>query len=236
MKKQPLCWRQKLSPLGQFREVPIALVRTFLMETFHKWGLPKAIRTDNGSPFGVPTRDAVPILSLWLIAWGIQPILNRPRRPQENAKVERNQGTAGNWAEVKNCPNVETLQVRLQQAAHIQRNHYRVKKIGNLPRTTLFKDLLQIKRPFLETAFDETRAYEYLAKVIYPRKVSAIGAISIHSKQFHIGIQFGKQVMFVKFDPQAIAWTVLDAKHNIIKVIRDERFSKENLFNLTVCQ
>lgn len=206
------------------------------MAAFQKWGIPKAIRTDNGEPFGVPTRDAVPILSLWLLAWDIQPILNPPRRPQENSKVERNQGTAGCWAEVDNCPNVETLQARLDEAADFQRNHYRVRKIGSVPRTALFKDLMQIKRPFVQNAFDENKAYQYLAKAIYPRKVSAGGRICIHSKNFQAGFQYRGQVVFAKFDPLSIAWTILDANQKIIKVIPDQRFSKENLFNLTVCQ
>lgn len=206
------------------------------MEAFQTWGLPKAIRTDNGNPFGVPTRDAVPILSLWLLAWGIQPILNRPRRPQDNAKVERNQGTAARWAEVDNCPDVQTLQSRLHEAAEMQRHHYRVRKIGNVARSTLFKDLLQIKRPFVQTEFDEKKAYEYLAKAIYPRRVSSAGAICIHSKPFQAGYQHRGKVVFVKFDPAHIAWTVLDENQHILKIIPDPRFSKENLFNLTVCQ
>lgn len=207
-----------------------------LIEAFQKWGLPKAIRTDNGEPFGVPSRDAVPILSLWLLAWGIQPILNPPRRPQANSKVERNQGTAGCWAEVDNCPNVAILQHRLDEAADFQRNHYRVRKIGNVPRTTLFQDLLKIERPFVVTEFDEKRAYQYLEGVLYPRKVSSGGTICIHSKHFQAGLQYRGQVVYTKFNAQNIAWTVLDTKHKFIKMIPDQRFSKENLFNLTVCQ
>lgn len=207
-----------------------------MIEAFQKWGLPKAIRTDNGEPFGVPSRDAVPILSLWLLAWGVQPILNRPRKPQDNSKVERNQGTAGSWAEVYNCPNIDTLQVRLDEAADFQRNHYRVRKIGNVPRTALFKEILQIKRPFEEATFDEKKAYEFLAKVIYPRKVSSGGTICIHSKHFQAGFQYRGQIVFAKFDPSCIAWIVLGANQQIIKTIPDQRFSKENLFNLTVCQ
>lgn len=228
--------KQPLFPLGRICQVSISLIRNVLLEAFQKWGLPKAIRTDNGKPFGVPSRDAVPFLSLWLLAWGIQPILNRPRRPQDNAKVERNQGTLACWAEVDNCPNLQTLQANLDKAVDFQRNHYPVRKIGNIPRTALFKDLEQIKRPYVQTAFDETKAYEYLTKVIYPRRVSAVGTISIHDKHFQAGRQYRGQVVFVKFDPKTIAWMILDHTQNIIKTCPDHRFSRENLFNLTVCQ
>lgn len=226
----------RLFPLGRICQVPLSDIRSTLLQAFQKWGLPKAIRTDNGDPLGVPSRDAVPIFSLWFIAWGIEHILNSPRRPQQNAQVERNQGTAANWAEVNNCPDRQTLQNRLDYVADIQRNHYQVRKIGNVPRSTLFNDLMQIKRPFVPDAFDEKKAYEYLAKAVYPRKVSSIGSISIHSKPFQAGWQYRNQLVFVKFNPQQVAWTILDDSQNIIKVIPDQRFSKENLFNLTVFQ
>jgi hypothetical protein len=203
---------------------------------FQKWGLPAAIRTDNGHPFGVPTRDAVPIMSLWLIAWGIQPILNRPRRPQENANVERNQGTAARWAEVENCPNIEILQIRLDEVADYQTNRYPVRKIGDIPRSVLFQDIHQIKRPFDESLFDVTKAYEYLAKSIYYRKVCAVGTICIHSKSFQTGYKYRGKFVSVIFNPAQIAWIVSDDNQNIIKVIPDDRFSRDNLFNLTVCQ
>jgi len=198
--------------------------------------MPLAIRTDNGEPFGVPTRDVIPIMSLWLLAWGITPILNRPRRPQDNAKVECNQGTASRWAEVYKCQSMEQMQEHLDDVCAFQRDHFPVKRIGKLSRSQVFKDLYIVARPFEQARFEEQRAYNYLAQAIYPRKVSSGGKTTIYNKPFQVGAQHKGKTVFAKFDPANIAWLVLDESGNLIKTIPDPRFSRENLFNLTVCQ
>jgi hypothetical protein len=207
-----------------------------LIDLFQQWGLPEAIRTDNGEPFGVPTRDVVPIMSLWLLAWGITPILNRPRTPQDNAKVESNQGTTSRWAEVKQCSDIHHMQQRLDEAAFLQRQVYPVKRLGKMPRSAVFQDLNTIRRPFEQTLFDEHRAYAHLAQAIYPRKVSSIGATTIYNKRFQVGLPHKGKIVFLKFDPDSIGWHVCDHNGNLIKTIPDPRFSRENLYNLTVCQ
>lgn len=198
--------------------------------------MPLAIRTDNGEPFGVPTRDVVPIMSLWLIAWGIRPILNRPRRPQDNAQVECNQGTVSRWAEVYDCHCLEQMQERLDEASTVQRDHFCVKRIGKACRCQVFKDLYTKGRPFEQAVFDEQKAYAYLAKAVYPRKISAQGTTSIYQKPFQVGAQHKGKIVFVKFDPVNIGWLFFDQHGNLLKAIPDPRFLRNNLFNLTVCQ
>jgi hypothetical protein len=214
----------------------MALVRTFLLEQFAQWGLPGAIRTDNGEPFGVPTRDVVPVLSLWLVAWGITPILNRPRRPQDNAQVERNQGTLSRWAELTTCRALDQLQTRLDQASTIQRDQYRVRKLGPATRRHVFPTLYTTSRPFQNDRFDATKAHAHLAQAIYPRKVSAYGTISLYGKSFQVGLPFKGQVILAKFDPASIGWFILDPAEKLLKTLPDPRFNAYNLFNLTVCQ
>lgn len=198
--------------------------------------MPQAVRTDNGEPFGVPTRDVVPILSLWLLAWGITPILNRPRRPQDNAKVESNQGTTSRWAEVNDCPNAHTLQKRLDEVAHFQRNSYPVRKLENKTRLEVFDDLKTVKRPFDQAAFDVRKAHCFLAQAVMPRKVSSSGATSVYGKAFQIGLPHKGKIVFIKFDPNTIGWIVLDQNQTLLKMLPDPRFSHQNLFELTICQ
>lgn len=207
-----------------------------MLGLFREWGMPKALRSDNGEPFGVPTRDVVPIMSLWLAAWGIRPILNRPKRPTDNANVENNQGTSARWAEAYGCASIEQMQERLDEAARCQRETYRVTRLGKVTRKELFPELYENPRKFDETLFDEKRAYELLAQAIYPRSVSSAGAISLYSKHFSVGLKHKGTVVFCKFSPKDIAWLCLDKDQNILKTIPDNRFSRENLYNLTVCQ
>jgi hypothetical protein len=203
---------------------------------FSQWGLPKAIRTDNGDPFGVPTRDVIPIMSLWLAAWGVRPILNRPRTPQQNAKVERNQGTTAKWAEVYNCPDVQTMQQKLDEACKHQRDHYPVRKLGNQSRSAVFKSLNQTQRPFDPSLFDEKKAWAYLAKAIFPRKVSTNGTIHLYHTPIQAGANYRGKIVLVKFNPTNQSWMIFTEASELIKEVHDPRFSRDSLFNLTICQ
>jgi hypothetical protein len=214
----------------------IRQVRQAMLDLFRQWGMPKAIRSDNGEPFGVPTRDVIPIMSLWLAAWGIRHILNRPKRPTDNANVENNQRTSARWADAYRCANVGQLQERLDEAARCQREAYKVARLGGVTRRELFPDLHDNPRKFDEARFDENLAYGLLSQAIYPRKVSSAGTVALYSKNFSVGLRHKGTVVFCKFSPKDFAWLCLDKDQNILKTISDDRFSKGNLYNLTVCK
>ena len=197
--------------------------------------MPKAIRTDNGEPFGVPTRDVVPFMSLWLKAWNIIPILNRPRRPTDNAKVERGQGTTSRWAELSKCANLNMLQQQLDNACLTQREKYPVVRLGNVTRSQLYKSLEDKTRPFDQAIFDEKKAHVHLSLAVMPRKVSINGTIVIYNKVFSVGMSHKRKTMMIKFDPIQMAWMAIDQTGSICKTIPDSRFQKECLFNL-ICQ
>ena len=56
---------------------------------FHSYGLPKRIRTDNGSPFASSALARLSQLSVWFIKLGIYPELIEPGQPQQNGVHER---------------------------------------------------------------------------------------------------------------------------------------------------
>ena len=56
---------------------------------FAAYGLPWAIRTDNGGPFSSPAIGGLSRLSVWWVKLGIQHQLITPGRPQENGRHER---------------------------------------------------------------------------------------------------------------------------------------------------
>lgn len=56
---------------------------------FREYGLPKAIRTDNGWPFASLTLGGLSPLSIWLIRLGINPERIKPGCPQQNGRHER---------------------------------------------------------------------------------------------------------------------------------------------------
>jgi transposase InsO family protein len=57
--------------------------------TFRQYGLPLAIRTDNGSPFASRGIGGLSRLSVWWIKLGIVPKRIEPGKPQQNGRHER---------------------------------------------------------------------------------------------------------------------------------------------------
>ncbi len=56
---------------------------------FREYGLPSAIRTDNGPPFATTTVGALSRLSIWWLKLGIIPERIEPGKPQQNGRHER---------------------------------------------------------------------------------------------------------------------------------------------------
>jgi transposase InsO family protein len=56
---------------------------------FKKYGLPKAIRSDNGTPFASTALGRLSSLSVWWIRLGIRRELIEPGKPQQNGQHER---------------------------------------------------------------------------------------------------------------------------------------------------
>lgn len=56
---------------------------------FKKYGLPKAIRSDNGTPFASTALGRLSQLSVWWIRLGIRRELIEPGKPQQNGQHER---------------------------------------------------------------------------------------------------------------------------------------------------
>jgi transposase InsO family protein len=89
-----------------------ATVKAQLTAVFRRYGLPRAVLTDNGAPW----RAAGEVMGLtrleaWWLQLGIDPWHGRPRHPQTQGKVERFHGTIA--AEVfaqRQLPNLLTAQ------------------------------------------------------------------------------------------------------------------------------
>lgn len=65
------------------------LVQAKLEEAFTRYGLPDAILTDNGSPWGSDWNHRFTVLGTWLMRLGIEHIHARPYHPQTQGKEER---------------------------------------------------------------------------------------------------------------------------------------------------
>lgn len=64
-------------------------VRPIFESAFREFGLPLAIRTDNGPPFATVAAGGLSRLAIWLIKLGIRPERITPGKPQQNGRHER---------------------------------------------------------------------------------------------------------------------------------------------------
>jgi transposase InsO family protein len=67
----------------------IEAVRPVFTRAFQTFGLPSAIRCDNGAPFGSLGAGGLTRLSAWWVRLGIRPHFTHPASPQENGRHER---------------------------------------------------------------------------------------------------------------------------------------------------
>lgn len=67
--------------------------RKVFESVFREFGLPEAIRTDNGAPFSTLAPGGLSRLAVWWIRLGIRPERILPGRPEQNGRHERMHGT-----------------------------------------------------------------------------------------------------------------------------------------------
>jgi transposase InsO family protein len=70
-------------------EPSLAGVKPLFQRVFEAYGLPDAIRCDNGSPFGSTGAGGLTRLSVWWLKLGVEPRFTRPGSPQDNGRHER---------------------------------------------------------------------------------------------------------------------------------------------------
>ena len=66
-----------------------ALVQTHLTDILRRYGLPAAILTDNGPPWGTAGQGGITRVEAWLTQLGIDVWHGRPLHPQTQGKIER---------------------------------------------------------------------------------------------------------------------------------------------------
>ena len=65
------------------------LARPVFRRLFAEFGLPDALRTDNGTPFATTAMGRLSRLSVWWLKLGIRPELIEPAHPEQNGSHER---------------------------------------------------------------------------------------------------------------------------------------------------
>ncbi len=105
---------------------------------FSTYGLPRAIRCDNGAPFGSQGAGGLTRLSAWWLKLGVEPHFIRPASPQENGRHERMHRTLKKETSQPPSANVEEQQARFDEF----RRHYNEERpheaLGQRPPAELY--------------------------------------------------------------------------------------------------
>ncbi|MFN7925135.1 MAG: integrase core domain-containing protein [Bryobacteraceae bacterium] len=87
-----------MSRLTATPEIDQVRVQAVMEAAFREYGVPRAIRSDNGSPFSTNAPGGLSMLSIWWLRLGIGVERIEPGEPQQNGRHER-----FHWSLVKEC-------------------------------------------------------------------------------------------------------------------------------------
>jgi transposase InsO family protein len=125
-------------------------VRPCFERAFREYGLPAAIRCDNGSPFGSRGAGGLTKLSAWWIKLGVVPHFIHPASPQENGRHERMHRTLKAQTSAPPAANARAQQARFDEF----RRHYNRERpheaLGQRPPAEAYTPSLRAMPPRVE--------------------------------------------------------------------------------------
>lgn len=154
-------------------------VQSALIDSFRRYGLPRRMTMDNGSPWGNDQYNDLTPLTAWLIRLGIRVSHSRPYHPQTQGKDERFHRTL----------KAEAITGRdFDDLLHCQCKFDQFRKIYNLERP---HESLGMKAPVTRYRPSERSYPEILPAIEYGpddqvRKVQAEGEVSFKGKLFRV--------------------------------------------------
>lgn len=192
-------------------------VRTELTGIFRRYGLPRAMLSDNGSPWGGRGIGEYTALEVWLMRLGVRLYHGRPYHPQTQGKDERFHRTL----------DVEVLQGRrFADLPHCQRAFDTWRRIYNEERP---HEALGLDVPSSRYTVSQTRFPERLPETEYDandliRRVRHDGYVSFKAHKVKLSEAFAH--LDVAFRPTAIdgVWKAFFMRFNVAKIdLRPEK-------------
>ena len=187
--------------------MPASFTQAQLRLAFARWGRPRAIRVDNGTPWG-SAGDLPTELAMWLIGLGVEVICNPPRRPQDNGVIERSQGTGKRWAEPHTCPDAAAPGRRLEEQDAIQREHY--PSLKGRSRMEAFPALVHSGREYRPA--DEAATWDlgpvlrHLAGYVLTRRADGGGTVSLLNRSRYVSRARSGRDVLITLDPLTTEW------------------------------
>lgn len=205
---------------ARWRKLQIEEIRDLFRQGFARWStLPDAVQTDNETRLGGHPSDTFPsLLTLWLVGLGVEHRFSRPRKPTDQAQVERQHQTLDAWTDaVPDRDSLDNFKLALQRELQIHNKHLlsRASTCNSRSPLTAFPQLLSPRYSYCPDGeallFSLPRVYTYLASMTFPRKASAKGQVRVGRSRYNIGHTFAGRELTVRLDPQSCHWCFFDA-------------------------
>ena len=192
-------------------------VKTGLIETFERYGMPRCILADNGPPWGsYGTENNWTELGVWLVRLGISLIHGRPSHPQTQGKEERFHRTL----------KAEVLGTRIfRDLQHVQEAFDEFRPVYNHQRP---HEALQMNVPASRYCAAKRSYPSVLPTVEYGpgdtvRKVDESGKISLRGRPHKVGCAFAGQYVAVRPSEVDGELNVFYSHQRVAKIdLRDE--------------
>ncbi len=202
---------------------------------FVRWGLPDALRVDNGYPWG-SSRDLPSELALWLIGLGVEPIWIPPGQPTCNPKVERCNGITQQWGELHTCTDLKQAARALAWVCQVQRQEYPA--IRGCTRAEVFPQLSTPRRVYRRAderlVWDLARVHGFLARGCWRRHADGNGVISLYGHGHSVGRCWARRELVVRFDAATRCWLVSDPGGKLIKELPASQLTRKRILKLAV--
>ena len=188
-----------------------ATVKARLTGIFRRYGLPRRILVDNGSPWGADWEHPYTPLTVWLLRLGLGVTHARPYHPQTLGKDERFHRTLK--AEVLTyCQGLELPQCQPRFDAW--------RLVYNLERP---HEALDLAVPASRYRVSPRSFPETLPPIVYGpgdqvRKVQAEGWISFRGQDFHLGRAFRGELVALRPTCNDGVWEVVFCSQHITKI------------------
>jgi len=179
-----------------------AHVRPAFERVFREYGLPLAIRTDNGTPFASVGPGGLSALSAWWVKLGIIPERIEPGHPEQNGRHERLHRTLKQDAMKPPAATAKAQQERCDSFLSVYNTERPHEALGQVPPASLYEIS---PRPYPERTPDIE--YSPLTEV---RRVRSNGQIKWHGEFVYVsealigelvGITENKDCWLVSFGP-----------------------------------
>ena len=116
-----------------------AEVRRVFEAAFTEYGLPKAIRSDNGPPFATRGAAGLSTLSAWWVRLGIRPERIEPGKPEQNGRHERMHLTLKAETTQPARPTLRAQQVAFDGFRRVFNHERPHEALGQQPPATLYE-------------------------------------------------------------------------------------------------